>query len=108
MKKIQITQDLFVKMIKYFYGDEFELGDNELFELYRDIKKGIDQKLDAISRRSYYTEYKKRIPMKRSKQGRNILMQWVCIRISDIDFTLIAKTGMCHIPVKIIKNERIE
>ena len=58
MKKIQITQDLFVKMIKYFYSDEFELDDDELFELYRDIKKGIDQKLDAISRRSYYTEYK--------------------------------------------------
>lgn len=58
MKKIQITQDLFVKMIKYFYGDEFELVDNELFELYRDIKKGIEQKLDVISRRSYYTEYK--------------------------------------------------
>lgn len=47
-----------MKMIKYFYGDEFELGNNELFELYRDIKKGIEQKLDAISRRSYYTEYK--------------------------------------------------
>ena len=58
MKKIQITQDLFVKMIKYFYSEEFELGDDELFELYRDIKKGIEQKLDAISRRSYYTEYK--------------------------------------------------
>ena len=58
MKKIQITQDLFVKMIKYFYGDEFEVGDDELFEIYRDIKKGIDHKLDAISRRSYYTQYK--------------------------------------------------
>ena len=58
MKKIQITQDLFVKMIKYFYGDEFEIDDDELVELYRDIKMGIDQKLDAISRRSYYTEYK--------------------------------------------------
>ena len=58
MKKIQITQDLFVKMIKYFYGDEFEVGDDELFELYHEIKKGIDRKLDAISRRSYYTEYK--------------------------------------------------
>lgn len=58
MKKIQITQDLFVKMIKYFYGDEFEVGDDELFEIYRDIKKCIDQKLDAISRRSYYTQYK--------------------------------------------------
>ena len=58
MKKIQITQDLFVKMIIYFYSEEFELDDDESFELYRDIKKGIEQKLDAISRRSYYTEYK--------------------------------------------------
>lgn len=58
MKKIQITQDLFVKMIKYFYSDEFEIDDDELVELYRDIKMGIEQKLDAISRRSYYTEYK--------------------------------------------------
>ena len=58
MKKIQITQDLFVKILKYFYSEEFELVDDELFELYRDIKKDIDQKLDAISKRSYYTEYK--------------------------------------------------
>ena len=48
MKKIQIMQDLFVKILKYFYSEEFELVDDELFELYRDIKKGIEQKLDAI------------------------------------------------------------
>ena len=58
MKKVQITQELFVKMLKYFYSEEFELDDDELCELYRDIKKDIDQKLDAISKRSYYTEYK--------------------------------------------------
>ena len=58
MKKIQITQELFVKMLKYFYGEKFELDDDELCELYREIKSGIDKKLDAISRRSYYTEYK--------------------------------------------------
>ena len=58
MNKIQITQELFVKILKYFYSEEFELDDDELFELYRDIKKGIDQKLDAISKRNYYTEYK--------------------------------------------------
>ena len=45
-------------MLKYFYGEEFELDDDELCELYREIKSGIDKKLDAISRRSYYTEYK--------------------------------------------------
>ena len=58
MKKIQITQDLFVKILKYFYNEEFELVDDELFELYHEIKSGIDKKLDAISRRGYYTEYK--------------------------------------------------
>ncbi len=58
MKKIQITQDLFVKILKYFYSEEFELDDDELCEIYREIKSGIDKKLDAISRRSYYTEYK--------------------------------------------------
>ena len=70
MKKIQITQDLFVKMIKYFYSEEFELGDDELFELYRDIKKGIEQKLDAISRRSYYTEYKTAVTDEAKEQAR--------------------------------------
>ena len=108
MKKIQITQDLFVKILKYFYSEEFELVDDELFELYRDIKKGIDQKLDAISRRSYYTQYKTADSDEAKEQARNILMQWACIRISDIDFTLIVQTGMWHIPVKITKNERIE
>ena len=58
MKKVQITQELFVKMLKYFYSEELELADDELNELYCDIKNGIDKKMDAISRRSYYTEYK--------------------------------------------------
>lgn len=58
MNKIQITQELFVKMLKYFYSDELEIDDCELNELYYDIKNGIDKKMDAISRRSYYTEYK--------------------------------------------------
>lgn len=58
MKKIQITQELFVKMLKYFYSEEFELGDDELCELYHEIKSGIDKKLDAISKRGYYTKYK--------------------------------------------------
>lgn len=58
MKKIQITQELFVKMLKYFYSEELELADDELTELYYDIKNGVDKKMDAISRRGYYTKYK--------------------------------------------------
>ena len=30
MKKIQITQDLFVKILKYFYSEEFELVDDDI------------------------------------------------------------------------------
>ena len=70
MKKIQITQNLFVKILKYFYSEEFELDDDELCELYRDIKKDIDQKLDAISKRSYYTEYKTAATAEAKEQAR--------------------------------------
>lgn len=58
MKKIQIDEMLFVQMAKYFYSDELGLDDEAVYELYNDIKNGIDKKLDAISRRSYYTGYK--------------------------------------------------
>ena len=70
MKKIQITQELFVKMLKYFYSGEFELGDDELCELYHEIKGGIDKKLDAISRRGYYTEYKTADTVEAKEQAR--------------------------------------
>ena len=58
MKKIQIEQNLFVQMVKYFYSDELGFDDDDVCELYHDIKKGIDKKLDAVSKRSYYTQYK--------------------------------------------------
>lgn len=58
MKKIQIEEKLFVQMVKYFYGDELVFDDCELNELYYDIKNGIDRKLDAVSKRDYYTKYK--------------------------------------------------
>lgn len=58
MKKIQIEQDLFVQMVKYFFSDEIGFDDDDISEFYHDIKKGIDKKLDAISKRGYYTKYK--------------------------------------------------
>ncbi len=58
MKKIQIEQNLFVQMVKYFYSDELGFDDDDVCEFYHDIKKGIDKKLDAISKRSYYTKFK--------------------------------------------------
>lgn len=70
MKKVQITQELFVKMLKYFYSDELEIDDCELNELYYDIKNGIDKKMDAISRRGYYTEYKTAATAEAKEQAR--------------------------------------
>ena len=58
MKKIQIEQNLFIQMVKYFYSDELGFDDDDVCELYHDIKEGIDKKLDAVSKRSYYTQYK--------------------------------------------------
>ncbi len=68
MKKIQIEQNLFVQMVKYFYSDELGFDDDDVCELYHDIKKGIDKKLDAVSKRSYYTQYKTAHWKKEKKQ----------------------------------------
>ena len=43
MKKIQIEQDLFVQMVKYFFSDELGFDDDDVCEFYHDIKKGIDK-----------------------------------------------------------------
>ena len=52
MKKIQIEQDLFVQMVKYFYSDELGFDDDDVCELYHDIKKGIDKILKKIGEES--------------------------------------------------------
>ena len=57
MKKVQIPQELFGKLIRYFFCDELEL-DVDLEELEREIKFDIRKKLDKISMRGYYTAYK--------------------------------------------------
>ena len=57
MKKVQIPQELLVKLIRYFFCDELEL-DVDLEELEREIKFDIRKKLDKISMRGYYTAYK--------------------------------------------------
>ena len=57
MKKVQIPQELLVKLIRYFFCDELEL-EEDLAELEREIKSDVQKKLDKISMRGYYTAYK--------------------------------------------------
>ena len=41
MKKIQITQELFVKMLKYFYSEEFECTRNHLLKVEKLLHREI-------------------------------------------------------------------
>ena len=58
MKQLQISEALFLKMIKYFYSEEIGFDDEGIFDLEREIKKELQRKLDRITMRSYYTKYK--------------------------------------------------
>lgn len=58
MRNIRITEELFINLIRYHFSDEIGYDDEEIFDLARDIKFGLQKKLDKISMRSYYTEYK--------------------------------------------------
>lgn len=58
MKNIQIKQELFIKLIQYFYSEEIGYDNEELFDLEREIKFELQKKLDKVSMRSYYTTYK--------------------------------------------------
>jgi hypothetical protein len=50
MKNVQISQELFMSIMKYFL-----LGQEELRP---EIEKGLEQKLDAMVKRELYTKYK--------------------------------------------------
>ena len=50
MKNVQIPQELFIELIRYFV-----LGQEELS---LKIQKGLEQKLDALVMRELYTKYK--------------------------------------------------
>lgn len=50
MKNIQISRDLFIKLIKYHHFDMYELED--------EIKSELEKKLNLLAMREHYTAYK--------------------------------------------------
>lgn len=50
MKHVQISQELFFSLMKYFL-----IGQEELLP---EIQKGLEQKLDSLVMRELYTKYK--------------------------------------------------
>ena len=50
MKNVQISQELFLSLVKYFLLEQEEF--------LPEIQKGLEQKLDALVMRELYTKYK--------------------------------------------------
>ncbi|MEE1255499.1 MAG: complexin-2 [Lachnospiraceae bacterium] len=50
MKNVQIPQELFIALMKYFLLEQEEL--------LPEIQKGLEKKLDALVMRELYTKYK--------------------------------------------------
>ena len=50
LKNVQISYDLFMKLLKYHCF--------EIYECEGDIKRELEKKLNAVVKRKYYTDYK--------------------------------------------------
>ena len=50
MKNVQISQELFIALMRYFLLEQEAL--------YPEIKKGLEKKLDTLVMRELYTKYK--------------------------------------------------
>lgn len=50
MKNVQISEQLFVALVKYHLL--------EMDDVYPEIKKGLEEKVDALVMRELYTKYK--------------------------------------------------
>lgn len=60
MKNIQISRDLFIKLIKYHHFDMYEFED--------EIKSELEKKLNLAAMREHYTAYKT-APTEKEREG---------------------------------------
>ena len=61
MKNVQISQELFLALVKYFLLEQEEFLPK--------IQKGLEQKLDALVMRELYTKYKVALTERRKRKG---------------------------------------
>ncbi len=50
MKNVQISYDLFIKLLQYYYFEKYEYEE--------EIKQELEKKLNAMVMREHYTNYK--------------------------------------------------
>ena len=76
---MQISEELFIALLKYHLV--------EIDDVLPEIKKGLEEKLEAMVKRDLYTKYKTAQPRKREKrQGRSIWKRWECTGAFDGKF----------------------
>ncbi|MFV0519970.1 MAG: complexin-2 [Lachnospirales bacterium] len=63
MKKVQISWDLFMLLIRYFLLESYDTFD--------EIKVLVEEKLDAMERRELYTKYKTSDSEEEKENARN-------------------------------------
>ena len=76
MKNVQISEELFVVIMRYFMLEQEEMLPQ--------IKQGLEKKLDAMVMRELYTKYKKK---KRKRLEKNIWIDEVCRRVFGGSFS---------------------
>ncbi|MGN0163850.1 MAG: complexin-2 [Candidatus Ornithomonoglobus sp.] len=62
MKNIQISYELFRKLLLYHLSETYDYAE--------DIERGLQNKLDAMVRREYYTKYKTAPTMQEAEKYR--------------------------------------
>lgn len=70
-KQIQIPEQLFLDMIKYFL---IEVDDETI---YKSIKKGLTDKIEALARHELYTKYKTSANEEQREQARQEYLERV-------------------------------
>lgn len=73
MKNVQISETLFVDLVKYF------LLDMQDTDTYNAIRKGIEAKYEAIEKRKLYTDYKMAGTLEKQEQARTAYLDKVNI-----------------------------
>ena len=73
----------------------------EIDDVLPEIKKGLEEKMEAMVRRDLYTKYKTAPQRKKEKRhDRSIWKRWECTGASDGKFfPSVCRTGACHAPV---------
>ena len=92
MRNVQISQELFMQLLR------FHLIEDESCE--KEIKKELEKKLDKMVMRDLFGK-SKTAPTKeeRDRQEKNIWTDEECRRTSGGNSSLVIKTGAWHAPV---------